>query len=818
MSTVYSFFVPKISCGLCVSHIEKKLKDSSFLGVERVASNVSKKQIGIMLRDDLSEDFLQKKIKEALLDTGFTPEFCDDTSVKKQTKMHRFLGILGTVSGLFLLIISMFAGPLPLFIMIPLALTSGILTLVLGAGSYKRAFIEWRSRQLSMDSLFAVSTVVVLITSIASFFVPWLPMMLDTGLLIFGFRHLGLWIEGSLINTLQFGSRFIERLPKQIRVKSSDGRVVFKSIHEVSVGDTIEVLAREYVPFDGECINDKVELYETIITGNPMPREFNKGAQLLSGMEIAEGNSLQLKVTKSFKNSHLYRLDQRMFDADFEEKAGYEIIASRVLSYFVPAVFLFAAVSVVAVGYFFPLAIAIRCGISVLVSACPCTLGLVVPLAVMIGKYKAAKNGIEFCSGEQLQRAGEVDCVVFDFNGTLTMGLPKVVRSSVLNSSLSEAEFFQRVATLEKQSRHPVGSALFDYAKLKGARDEVANVERKYFGVTGQINNKSYLLGSRSMMLNHDVSLCQMNDERVINPGENVVYLACDKLLVGYFVLTTSLRDGAIEAVKLLQKMQIDCYICSGSELETLKQFAEQLSIPLANVKASQRGAIDSELTLNNLDDISAGDANYDDKSRFIKQLQSAGHRVAMVGDAANDAFAISASDFGIAISNAHGEEKITQQKASAVIKGGSLLPVVNAFVIAKQMKTNIKQNLVMSLSYNMLSECLAAGMLASLGVILNPSVGVALMIVQMCLILWNASRFRRQALVHLDTTLKRSDIQEKQCNVQNDLSPRVTSQFNMTPLETPCCSRLFQPLLSERGLPEYTQNSSIIASLSNPI
>lgn len=801
MSTVYSFFVPKISCGLCVSHIEKKLKDSSFLGVERVASNVSKKQIGIMLRDDLSEEFLQKKIKEALLDTGFTPEFCDETSVKKQTKLHRFLGILGTVSGLLLLMVSMFAGPLPLFIMIPLALTSGLLTLILGAGSYKRAFIEWRSRQLSMDSLFAVSTVVVLITSIASFFVPWLPMMLDTGLLIFGFRHLGLWIEGSLINTLQFGSRFIERLPKQIRVKLSDGQVVLKNINDVRVGDTIEVFAREYVPFDGECINDKIELYETIITGNPMPREFKKGAQLLSGLEVAEGNLLQLKVTKSFNDSHLYRLDQRMFDADFEEKAGYEIIASRVLSYFVPAVFLFAAVSVVAVGYFFPLAIAIRCGISVLVSACPCTLGLVVPLAVMIGKYKAAKNGIEFCSGEQLQRAGEVDCVVFDFNGTLTMGLPKVVRSSLLDSSLSEVEFFQLIAALEKQSRHPVGSALLDYAKSKGATDAMANVERKYFGVTGQINNKAYLLGSRSMMLNHDVSLGQMKDEQSINPGENVVYLACDKQLVGYFVLTTSLREGAIEAVKLLQKMQIDCYICSGSELETLKQFAKQLSIPLANVKASQRGAID----LNQLDDTSAEKSHGDDKSRFIKQLQSAGHRVAMVGDAANDALAISASDFGIAISNAHSEEKVTQRKASAVVKGASLLPVVNAFVIAKQMKTNIKQNLVMSLSYNMLSECLAGGMFASLGVILNPSVGVALMIVQMCLILWNASRFRGQALAHLDMPFKGANIQEQRYNFQSSLSPQVMPQFDITPSETKCCSPLFQPTPSEKHMLDTT-------------
>ena len=781
MPAVYSFFVPQISCGLCIAHIEKKLKDSVALGVERVASNVSRKKIGIILREDLSEERLRRNIKEALAGTGFSPEFCDEVSLKKQTRWHWIQGAIGTTSGLMMLMLSLWAFPLSMATMIPMALVSGILTIVLGRESFKRAYIEWRNRELSMDSLFAVSTAIVLLTSIASFFVPWLPMMFDTGLLIFGFRHLGLGIEGALVNTMQFGARFIDRLPKEARIITESGHALNKKIELIQVGETIEVLPGEFIPLDGECLDPSRTLYETIITGDPMPREVKKGAVLLSGMVVAEGNAVQLKVTKPFKQSHLYRLDQRMFDAEFEEKAGYEIAARKLLKYFVPAVFLFAALSVVVIGSFFPLAIAIRCAIAVLVSACPCTLGLVVPLAVMIGKYKAAANGIEFRSGEQLQRAGEVDSVVFDFNGTLTMGLPKVLRTHRLDPSLSEADFFQIIASLETDSRHPVGRALFEYSSVKSAVKLSSDVVRKFFGVTGQIQGKSYLLGSRRMLLDSGVDPRQLEYAGVINPGENVVYLACDQQLVGYAVLTTALRIGAIEAVKLLQKMRIECYICSGSELEVLSKFAKELNIPLANIKASQRGVITKQL---NSGDVVAEDQN-DDKSRFIKQLQAKGRCVAMVGDAANDALAIGTADVGVAICNAHSEETVTQRRASAVVKGASLLPVVNAFVISRQMKLNIKQNLVMSLSYNMITECLAGGVLVALGVIINPGVGVALMIVQMLLILWNASRFREQSVAQLDEHVKRGNHQEPRPYGQV-LSPRIYPSpiFKKEPVE----------------------------------
>ena len=738
MPTVYSFLVPTLSCGRCVSHIENKLKASVALGVERIAHNVSKKKIGILLREDLPEALLRDEITKALLGSGFSPAFSDETTLAEQTQLHWIYGLIGVGAGAALLAVSLLVGALPLSIMLPIAGLSSALTLFLGAASYERAWIELFESKFSMDSLFAVSTLIVLMTSVGSFFIPWLPMMFDTGLLIFGFRHLGLGIEGSVTKSMQFGVRFTDRLPKQVRVLTSENQFEFRDIYSIQPGETIEVFQGECVPLDGECLDESRYIYNPMITGQTEPCEVKKGELVFSGADVFEGSSLRLRVNSSFEKSHLYRLDQRMFDAEFENKAEYEVFADQILNYFVPVIFLLAVVSAVIISCFFPIEIAICCAIAVLVSACPCTLGLVVALAVLIAQYKAVENGIEFFSGEQLQRAVDVKCVVFDYNGTFTTGAPKVLRAHCFDSSLSEAAFFNTIAQLEKTSKHPVGRALFEYVNGQAIADERVTVEKQYFGVGGSIGDEAFLLGSSSLMLKNQVSLKQMETQGALSALERIVYLARDQQLLGYFVLKTSLRQGTDEVLNFLRKEKIDFFISSGSPLSELQWFIDKYQIPLSHIKAAQQGAL-------RVDD------EEDDKSRLIKQLKKPGYSVAMIGDEANDVLAIEASDFGVALCHAYCNEKMTQMKASAVIKGESLLPLVNIFVISKQMNDNILQNLIMSLIYNVVCELLAAGVLAVLGVLLNPGVGVVLMIVQMCLILANAYWFKLQPLAHLD-------------------------------------------------------------------
>ncbi len=742
MFIIYSFFVPGIPCINCVQPVKEALLSCAELEIDDITFDPTTKEMSIRIPETLSDHHLRHYITDVLNRYQHTPLFSDTLSLQAETRLHWIHGILGTVSGIVLLMMSLFIGPLSLGWMIPIALVSSALTLWLGASSYKRSLQEWRTLKLSMDSLFAVSTAVVLVVSLASFFVPWLPMMLDTGLLIFGFRHLGLAIEGKLARAMQLDVRFVDRLPKTAKVLIGD-QFEEQPLRSIQPGTIIEIQPGDIIPLDGECLNETHLIYDDIITGAYLPRQIKKNQSLLSGMRLVQGTEpLQLKVTQAFETSHLRCCDRRIAKTKFEKKSNFELFASNVLHYFIPSVFLLSVIAVGVLACFFPWTIAIRSGIAILVSACPCTLGLVVPLAMKIGMRKAADNGVQFRSAEKLQQAGESDDVVLDLNGTLTFGVP-VVRHSIFDASnINRTEFLDVIAAIEKNSEHPIGRAIYSYTKKYPSDAPVEEshsspiIQRQHFGVSARINDQTYLLGNQRMMDDFGIDIKKMTKDIELNAGDSIVYLARARAVLGYVVLTDLIRPDARLLVDSLKQLGKQVFICTGADAATAIRCADQLNIPRENVRASQRCSLD----VNDQDD---------DKSLFIRQLKAKNHRVAMVGDAGNDALAIAASDFGLAI-RSNGGDDVAQAEAGAVIYSSSLLPVISAFEISKQAVNNIKQNLIMSMSYNVVTELLMGGVLVTLGVMLNPSIGVALMIVQMCLILANAYRFKQQALPHL--------------------------------------------------------------------
>lgn len=765
MFTIYSFFVPDIPCINCVQPVKEALRLCTELEVDDITFDPTTKEMSIRVPETLSDHHLRQYITETLKRYHHIPVFSDSLSLQAETRLHWIRGILGTAFGVVLLMMSLFIGPLSLGLMIPISLISIALTLWLGASSYQRSFKEWSTLKLSMDSLFAVSTVVVLAVSLVSFFVPWLPMMLDTGLLIFGFRHLGLAIEGKLTRAMQLDVRFVDRLPKLVKVLIGE-QFEEQPLRSIQPGAILEIQPGDIIPLDGECLNDNHLIYDDIVTGAYLPRQIQKNERLLSGMRLAQGTEvLKLKVTQSFETSHLRSRDRRIAKAKFEKKADFEIFASKVLHYFIPIVFLLSVIATGVLAYFFSWAIAIRCGIGILVSACPCTLGLVVPLAMKIGMRKAADNGVQFHSAEQLQRAGEVDCVVLDLNGTLTQGVPVVTHSKFDASLINRTEFLNVIAAIEKNSEHPIGRAIYNYTQKQMPTNGclLSNTQRHHFGVSTLINNQTYLLGNQRMMDDFGIDVSNIAKDIELNAGDSIVYLAREKKILGYIVLTDLIRKDAALLVDSLKKLGKKVFICTGADAATAIRCADELSIPHANIRASQRCSFDS----NDKDD---------DKSLFIQQLKAKKYRVSMVGDAGNDALAIAASDFGLAI-RSRGSDDVAQAEAGAVIYGSSLLPVISAFEISKQAVNNIKQNLIMSLGYNLITELFMGGALVALGVMLNPSIGVALMIVQMCLILANAQRFKQQALPHLTPLQSGEELNNDstdQCSCT--LSPRAFS------------------------------------------
>lgn len=720
---------------MCHPSIKEALLASTDLQITQI--DIDDKEVVIKMPEGIDEFKLQQRITTLLKSIDHTPLFSDELfqeQSSEQTAQHWLQGIIGCVSGLTLMMLCMFAGPLSLAWMLPIALASAALTLVLGAASYRRAFIEWtHGKQLSMDTLFAISTIIVLILSAVSFFVPALPMMLDTGLLIFGFRHLGLAIESLITQSMQINTRFVDRLPRSVMVLG-DAVHEEKPLHEIKIGACIQVQPGCVIPLDGECLNADRMIYENIITGSHDPRKTQVGEKLLSGMRVAENSDpLLLRITQPLETSYLKRRDQQNAQMRFGNKAHFEIVAKQWVHYFIPAVLMLSVLSGAVLACFFPWTIAIHSAIAVLVSACPCTLGLVVPLAVKIGMKKASDHGIQFRNKDQLQRAGEVDHIVFDLNGTLTLGVPEVVGELVWDhEQISQEQCMLAIATLEQSSKHRYGLALYRYAAPKVSTIPDVKVQRHGAGMSASIEGSMYCIGNQQMMEENDVDY-QTYDQKnhiVVAPCERIFYLVRSQCIVAHLVLRDPLRPDARQMMDALKSLGQTLWICTGDEFVTAQGYASQLDIPFEHIRARQRSALDK-----------------DDKSLFVTSLADQGYKVAMVGDDGNDVNALSASYFGLALRSERGDD-VAAANAGAVIHGSSLLPVVHAFTVAQQTVSNIKQNLYMSLGYNIVTELLMGGFLVALGVVLNPSVGAALMIVQMCLILGNAYRFQQEPLL----------------------------------------------------------------------
>jgi len=742
MLTIYCFSLPDIRCANCVRPIENTLRDCTHVDIENFAVDLVEKKLTVTVDDDRDPVLIRNLLRTELEDVGIN---CIDIdlppeprSLKTILRSHWFLGLLGTTSGVALMVLSM-AATLPLVAMIALAASSIALTLFLGAEAYRQALKKLiKTRTLTMDTLFAVSTLTVLVVSLAAFFFPWLPMMFEAGLLIFGFRHVGLAIEESIKQTMALGAKFTDRTPKHVRVVDRDS-YQDKDVLSLELGELILIEPGEVIPVDGLCEQASF-IFDTIVTGAIVPRLYRHGDPLLAGMRLPEGEpALQVRVTASAKESHLAKLDKHIMLANLE-KAPLETTTNKILQFFIPTVILFAILSAVIISHFFPIAVAIQCAVSVLVSACPCTLGFITPLAVKIGMKKAGDNGVIFTSAKRLQEAEQIDRVVFDLNGTLTTGVLKVGNHGVFeNAGMSGRDLLTYLATLEQGSSHLVAKAICEYTQTMNIPldPQLRLSERdgsNHSGVSAKINDELYTLGNRTMMESIGIEALAIPAlPEHLNPADSVIYLARAQQVIGYIIISDPLRANARLTVDALRQLGKDVYICTGADEVTAHNYARMLGIPAANVAAACAG--------------SAETAEHNKKA-YINRLKEDGHRVAMIGDAANDTLAMAASDFSIAIKS-QGADPMTQQQAGAVTQSDSLLAVVSAFAVAQQTVNNIRQNLLMSLGYNSAAMLTTSGLLLTIGITLNPSVGAALMIFQSSLILLNAFRFKQQGLPH---------------------------------------------------------------------
>lgn len=634
---------------------------------------------------------------------------------------------LGILFGIGMLVISIASFNIPMIAIYILAAISTLVTLYLGRNVFLAAWQALRERKWSMATLYTISTLTIVVVSILSFFIPGLPLMAESAPFVLGFWHLGEAIEHSLLDKINTKLDVRDCVDPLVTLKGDPGKEV--SIKELVPNDIIIIKKGGVIPVDG-VLTQEAQLYTTRIDGSPSLKQFKAGESVKSGMTLAAHTpSLEMRVTKTFDNSYLSLIAQNISKAN-NEKAPVEILANKILKYFIPGLLAVAVVSGIVIGCVFNPILAIQCVVSVLVSACPCALSLITPMAVKIGMKKAADSGIHFKNGKALQAAADIDTVVFDLNGTLTKG-----EISVQELHITDEELLMHVALLEAQSDHPVAKVINTYIKNKGTVSckplTLTAVDKSHHaGIQGVINGERFLIGTKEMVLKQGITRF---DKPYDNPDKGSVYIVRGTTVVGQIALADPLRDDAVATVEQLKLLGKSVHICTGANRSTAEKYAKLLGIPKDNICANTVGAVTEP-----------GEVS---KTSYIQELKNKGAKVAMVGDAVNDMAAIASSNIGIAVKSSIGDT-IIEQQAGIVVQQGLLFPIATAFDVAKKTRKNIFQNLLVSLTYNSTIILVAAGALIAIGFALNPAIGIALMVLESAIILANLYRLKQQQVV----------------------------------------------------------------------
>lgn len=740
-----NFFVPTIICDGCKDTIANALKESA-LGIKTVLVDMMHEQKKVTIeisadKKNVSDQVILEEVKKILAEFNHSMHTDQEAAALQQaslTRQHMVKGVLGLVGGFGLMMVSMIGLLLPASAMMAVATAASLLSVYLGKESFISAIKTfYHTRRFTMDSLFTISSLAAIGISIAALFVPMLPMMFDAALLVFGFRHIGKAIEESAKTKVVSGVRFIDRAPNMVTVVDNKGKGKEIKRESVSANQIIRVKKGEIIPLDGSylsCPEGKPTYFDTIMTGSKVAKSLANNTALKAGMYV--GNEVDYIDIKVNGSNYLQALDNMMANAE-KKKAMIESAADKALQYFVPAVLALASIAGVVIGLMMSPMLALQTAIAILVAACPCVLGFITPLIIKLGVTKAAEHGAVIKDGMSLEALSQVDTFAFDLNGTLTQGEPEVV--GCVNSNISPNDW-GAVLAIEQQSQHPVALAVCDYItdtlKINNAKT-VSNIDATHHaGMAATVDNATYLIGNEDLLKEKGIGIPANMKQVKVGLSDHRVYVVRNLTVIASLQIEDPLRVDAKQVIADLQRKKKKVYIVTGSDEVAALYYAKQLNIPNDHVYASCQ----------NTPKGGEDDGEEDKKAVYIKQLQGNHFVVAMVGDAANDAVAFKQSHLGIAVSSNMVDE-ITKQHAGVIISKGSLSPIMHAHTVATQSVAKIKQNLFLTLGYNVVTMVIPMVLAMVIGFAINPAVCVALMIVQSSLVLANAYAFKREEL-----------------------------------------------------------------------
>ena len=739
-----------ISCQSCVNRIEKKV--GSLPGVDSICVNLATNKGSVQYDPDkikLSE------ILEAISKLGFKGNKIEDVSADKVELEHdKFLkqeflrfkvSIFFSVLIFYISMGSMIGLPIPNiispdtnplnFALIQLVLS--IPVIIVNRKFYSSGMKNLIAKSPNMDSLIAIGTGSAILYSLYSTY------KIATGHIHYahtlyyesGVVILALIMLGKYLETVSKG-KTSEAIKKLMNLKSKQAtlirgdKFVLVDIEEVEIGELLLVRPGESIPVDGEIIEGQSSIDESMLTGESIPVEKTVGDKVF-GASINKNGTLKIKATAVGKNTVLSQIISLVEKAQ-TTKAPIAKIADKVSGYFVPVVMSIATIAGLTWYYLgvknivplnqAPSIFALTIFVSVMVIACPCSLGLATPTAIIVGTGRGAELGILIKSGEALEKAHKINTIVFDKTGTLTVGKPQVTDIDIL-SKYSYNEILRFAASLEQYSEHPLGEAIVNHAKEKDIQlskkiDNFKSITGQ--GIYGELEGKIIIIGNNKLIKSYDIS--SDYEETIKNfakNGKTPMYMSIDGEIAAIIAIADTLKPETIEVIKELKEKKYNLAMITGDNHLTAQAIGEKIGMDI----------IFSEVTP-------------EQKYSKVKELQEQGYNVAMVGDGINDSPALVQANIGIAIA---GGTDIAIESADIVLMKKDLKDVITTLELSNAVIKNIKENLFWAFIYNTVGIPLAAGIFYPwTGHLLNPMIAGFAMAMSSVSVVSNALRLKK--------------------------------------------------------------------------
>ena len=733
-----------MTCASCAMTVEMAVKDLET--VEDVNVNLATERLSLVPKagfdsqqvlDAVAEAGYQAEEKGIAKPSDVNEEAVARVQILRRKKQELLILLITALPLLYISMGSMVGLPQPSFLdhmkhPLLFVLSQLLLTLPavwIGRGFYQRGFRNLIKRHPNMDSLIAVGTSAAFLYSLYSVSQVFLghhpfvhQLYFESVAVIITLVLLGKYLESSAKGrTSQAIQSLLELVPSQATVIRY-GEAVTIDTEDIRVGDIIRIKPGERMPVDGLVTEGQTFVDESMMTGESVPIEKKVGDTITSAT-INQNGSIDYQATRVGSDTTLAQIVRLVEEAQ-GSKAPIAALADKISLYFVPIVLSLATLS--ALGWYFlageSLSFSLSIFIAVLVIACPCALGLATPTAIMVGTGKGAENGILIKSGQALEAAYQLDTIVLDKTGTITVGKPSLT-DLLLLGDLNRSDLLQLIASAEQHSEHPLAQAILEAAE----EEELNLLPVSHFeaivgrGLAAQVEGRRLLVGNESLMKEEHIDSSSFQEQllELSQEGKTAMFVAIDGHLAGILAVADEMKSSSLSAVQELQSMGLEVIMLTGDREETAMAIAQK-----AGIQKVIAGVLP------------------DGKAAAIKDLQEAGKKLAMVGDGINDAPALVQADVGIAIGSG---ADVAIESADVVLMHSDLQDVVKAIKLSQATIRNIKENLFWAFAYNTLGIPIAMGLLHLFGgPLLNPMLAGLAMSLSSVSVVANALRLGR--------------------------------------------------------------------------